>query len=137
MGKYAQTAFVDGMITIYRWSTKKNKLLFSISIFSKQMEGCRFSFLFSANKGRFLLVPFFIYIYIMKWNYIYIYAAISNRKQRKETHVIFHNPFAVCSSCKLKFVVCPFVDEDTNVSYPFANSLNGLNGLAHLCMLVL
>jgi hypothetical protein len=28
------------------------------------------------------------------------------------------------------FVVCPFVDEETNGSYPLAN---GLNGLVHLC----
>jgi hypothetical protein len=33
----------------------------------------------------------------------------------------------VCSLCKQKFVVCPFVDEETNGSYPFANGLNGLN----------
>ncbi len=32
------------------------------------------------------------------------------------------NPFTVYSLCKRKFVVCPFVDEDTN----------GLNRLAHL-----
>jgi hypothetical protein len=44
------------------------------------------------------------------------------------------NPFIVCSSCKRKFVVCPFVYEETNRSYPFAN---GLNGLAHLCRLVI
>jgi hypothetical protein len=32
--------------------------------------------------------------------------------------------------CKWKFVACPFVDEETNESYPFAS---GLNGLARLC----
>jgi hypothetical protein len=44
---------------------------------------------------------------------------------------IFLNPLTVCSSYKQKFVVCPFVDKETNVIYPFANRLNGLNGLAH------
>jgi hypothetical protein len=44
-------------------------------------------------------------------------------------HTIFLNPFTVGSWCKRKFVVCPFVDEETNGSYPFAN---GLNELAHL-----
>ncbi len=47
----------------------------------------------------------------------------------------FFNPFTVCSWCKQKCVVSPFVDEETNGSYPFANRLNGLsglNGLAHL-----
>jgi hypothetical protein len=32
-----------------------------------------------------------------------------------------------------EFVVCPFVDEETNGSYPFANGLYGLNELVHLC----
>jgi hypothetical protein len=55
----------------------------------------------------------------------------------------FLNPFTVCSWCKRKFVICPFVDEETNKSYPFANELNGLygpnglNGLAHLCLFCL
>ncbi len=43
------------------------------------------------------------------------------------------------SLCKRKFVVCPFLNEETNGSYPFANGLhrlnelNRLNGLAQLC----
>jgi hypothetical protein len=50
---------------------------------------------------------------------------------------IFLNLFTVCSSCKWKFVVCPFVDEETKGSNPFANGRNGLNklnGLVHLCV---
>jgi hypothetical protein len=31
----------------------------------------------------------------------------------------FPNPFTVRSSCKLKFVVRPFVDKEKNGSYPF------------------
>ncbi len=34
--------------------------------------------------------------------------------------------FSLCSSCKQKFVVCRFVDNETNGSYLFANRLNGL-----------
>ncbi len=49
--------------------------------------------------------------------------------KRKDAQAIFLNPF---SSCKRKFVVCPFVGEETNGSYPFANGLNGQNGFAHL-----
>ncbi len=45
----------------------------------------------------------------------------------------FLNQFTVCSLCKCKFVVCLFFYEETNGSYPFANRLNRLNGLAHLC----
>jgi hypothetical protein len=31
-----------------------------------------------------------------------------------------------------KFLLCPFVDEETDGSYPFANGVKGLNVLAHL-----
>jgi hypothetical protein len=61
---------------------------------------------------------------------LYVYAAVSKGKRKTEAQTIFFNPFTVCSSCKLKFVACPFVYEETNGSYPFAN---GLHGLAHLC----
>jgi hypothetical protein len=61
--------------------------------------------------------------------YIYVYAAISDGKQKTEIQGIFLSLFTVCSSCKRKFVLCPFVDEETNGSYPFANGLNRLNGL--------
>ncbi len=62
-----------------------------------------------------------------------IYAAVSNLKQKMEARAIFLYPFTVCSSCKWKFVICPFVYEETNGSYLFSNGLNSLNGLAHLC----
>ncbi len=48
--------------------------------------------------------------------------------------MIFLNLFTVCSSCKQKFYVCPFVYEETNGSYLFENGLkelSGLNGIAH------
>jgi hypothetical protein len=54
-------------------------------------------------------------------------------QNEKESPSNLFNPFTVCSSCKGKFVICPFVDEETKGSYPFANGLNGLNGLAYLC----
>ncbi len=47
---------------------------------------------------------------------------------KTEAQAIFFNPFTVRSSCKRKFIVCPFVDEETSRSYPFANGINGLNG---------
>jgi hypothetical protein len=49
--------------------------------------------------------------------------------------VIFLNPFTVYSSCKRKFVICSFVDEETNGSYSFVNGLKGLNGLVLLTSL--
>ncbi len=45
-------------------------------------------------------------------------------KRKTEAQAIFLNPFTICSSCKQKFVVCPFVDEDTNGRYLYANRLN-------------
>jgi hypothetical protein len=49
-----------------------------------------------------------------------------------KAQAILPHPFTLCSSCKQKFVVCPFVNKETNVSNPFANRLNGLNGLNRL-----
>ncbi len=54
-----------------------------------------------------------------------------------EAQAIFLNPCTVYSLCKRKFVVCSFVDEKTNGSYQFTNRLNGLNGLVHLCVIVI
>jgi hypothetical protein len=46
----------------------------------------------------------------------------------------FLNLFTVCSLCKRKFVVCLFVDEEANGSYPFPNGQNGLAPLwVHRC----
>jgi hypothetical protein len=58
-----------------------------------------------------------------------------DEKQRTEAHAIFLNPFAVYSLCKRKSVICQFVDEEKNGSFPFSNGLNGLKiVLAHLCL---
>jgi hypothetical protein len=45
-------------------------------------------------------------------------------KRKTEAQAIFLNPFTIGRSCKRKFVVCPFVEEEINGSYPFANGLN-------------
>ncbi len=49
-----------------------------------------------------------------------------NGKRKTEAQAIFRNPFTVFSSCEQKLIVCLFVEEETNGSYPFANRLNGL-----------
>jgi hypothetical protein len=59
----------------------------------------------------------------------------SGGNQKTEAKGIFLYPFTVCASCKLKFVICPFVDEETNKSYPFATVLSGLNLLNRLKVL--
>ncbi len=42
-------------------------------------------------------------------------------KRKMETQAIFLYLFTVCSSGKCKFVICPFVDEETDGSYPTNN----------------
>jgi hypothetical protein len=61
------------------------------------------------------MANFSIYIYI--YTHSYIYAAVSNGKQKTDAQVIFIDPFTIFALCKQKFVVCPFVDEETNGSY--------------------
>jgi hypothetical protein len=46
---------------------------------------------------------------------------------KTEAQAIFLNLLTVYSSSKRKFVVCPFVDEETNGGYPFAIGLHGLD----------
>ncbi len=43
--------------------------------------------------------------------YVHIYMLLFQRKT--EAHAVFLNPFTVCSSWTLMFVVFPFVDEET------------------------
>ncbi len=63
-------------------------------------------------------------------------AEVSQKKIKWEvenrSQAIFLYPFPLCSSCKRKFVVCPFVCKETNGSCPLANGLNVLNGLSRL-----
>jgi hypothetical protein len=76
-------------------------------------------------------------MYLSIYIYIHIHAAVSNGKHKMKAQEIFLDLFAVCSSSQWKFVVYPFVYEETNRSYPFANGLKeliGLNGLAHFCI---
>jgi CRISPR/Cas system-associated endonuclease/helicase Cas3 len=46
---------------------------------------------------------------------------------KTEAQAISHNQFSISSWCKRKFVVCPFVDEETNGSFQLANELNEPN----------
>jgi hypothetical protein len=57
----------------------------------------------------------------------------NSKRKGKQKSRRFSLSFIVSSQCSQKFVVCPFIDEETNGSYPFANGLNRPCGLAHLC----
>jgi hypothetical protein len=66
------------------------------------------------------------------WGILKFYPKKSHGKLKTGAQPIFFIclPFAHRANGSLSFVVCPFIDEETNGSYPFAN---GLSGLAHLC----
>jgi hypothetical protein len=55
------------------------------------------------------------------WGILKFLRKKSSRKRKTEAEMIFFNPFIGCSSYKQKLVFCPFVDEETNGSYPFEN----------------
>ncbi len=70
----------------------------------------------------------------------YVFINMSRFKWKAEAQAIFLNQFTVCSLCQQKFVICPFVDDETNGLYPFANRLNelyGLNGLLYIIFILL
>jgi hypothetical protein len=63
-----------------------------------------------------------MHIVLKYWGIIKFYEKKSNGLET-EAQAIFLNPFTVCSLRKRNFVNCPFVEEETNGSYPFANGL--------------
>jgi hypothetical protein len=88
-----------------------------------------FRSLFAENKWK---LPFLVWGNMERWTHRHgniEKGRHGDTKRKTEAQAIFLNAFNVCSSCKRKFVICSFVDEETNGSYPFAN---GLIGLAHL-----
>jgi hypothetical protein len=117
------------LITVNRLPTKENYYF--------RLQKANVSLPFETNKRncRFPLVPFcvcmvmwgcmcgcvctfFIYIYF-NYNFeINIYMLPFQTENGNPAN--FHNLFTVCSSCRWKFVVCLFVDEEINGSYRFA-----------------
>ncbi len=77
------------------------------------------NYLFAANGKR---IGKTLYIHMLPFN-----EKNQNENGKTEDQAIFLNPFVHLA--KQKFVVCPFVDEETNECYPFAYGLNGLTGL--------
>jgi hypothetical protein len=68
-----------------------------------------------------------IYMYV----YTYIYIAISNGKSKPRRFSLIRLPFAYLTTEICRLSVCW---RKNKRSYPLANGLNGLNGLAHLCV---
>jgi hypothetical protein len=55
-------------------------------------------------------------------------------KRKTEAQAIFLNPFPACSLCKLKFVICPFADEQTNGSYCSLSLWRVARGSKHMSL---
>jgi hypothetical protein len=90
-------------ITVYRLPIKENKRPFSVSIRSKQTETCRLQQ--KNGSCRFSISSVFRLrnsINVEAWRHGEI-------KRKTEAHA------TICSLRKRKFVVCPFVDEETTV----------------------
>ncbi len=125
-------------------------------------ENFRFPFLFAPTKWKFSVSSIFsvrgVYVFVCIYIYIYIYLLFifmslfififivififiiicchptENEKRKPMGFSLIRWPFAHRTN---RFVVCPFVDEETKGTYPFANGLIGLNllnRLAHLCV---
>ncbi len=107
-----------------RWAClqKSNRQL-PLIICRPRKTNFRFPFLFAANKRSFV-----VSISI----YLYLYSAVKQKTENQKPR-LFLNPFTICSACKQRFVVFPFVDKETNRSYLFAN---GVNGLAHPLLII-
>jgi hypothetical protein len=120
-----------GHITdIYKWAC----------LLKQQTSGCRprkknFRFPFPACRKQ---TEVFHIVRIYQYIETAAYMCMLRFQIETEAKTILFNPFTVCSSCKWKSVVWPFVYKETKESYPFANRLNrlkeinGLNGLTHL-----
>ncbi len=86
-----------------------NKWKFAISVFNLQKtnKSCHFPC---------VCVCVCVRVHVWMCVCVYIYAQISNGKWKTEALPICLNPFTVCSSCKRKFKVNPFVNEESNRS---------------------
>jgi hypothetical protein len=70
---------------------------------------------------------------MITWRHGDMDKGTSDRKRKRKASAVFLYLLLFCPLCEWKFVDCPFVDKETNGSYPFAN---GLNRLVHLCIVV-
>ncbi len=132
-------------MTVYRLPTKKSNFRFPFAenkwnlSFSVSSIFCIYIFVniyiyiytyaayIDINIYIYLSIYIYIYIiYISLSTYVYTVYKFCCFKRKMETQAIFLSPFNICSSCKLKFVICSFVYKETNGSYPFASRLNGL-----------
>ncbi len=125
-------------ITVYRLLTKENKLPFSFLAYKRMVPFSVLIYISILKRQHVYIyidiytyihtsVSMYIYIYLsISKLYLYIYAAVSNGKRKPRWFSFTRLPFAHHAN---GFVVCPFITEETNGSFPFSN---GLNRLGHL-----
>ncbi len=122
MGMFAETAIVNYY------------LLFADQGKQTSVFHFRFPFPFSAYIYIYWNISIYICCHFKYWfgkrNYIYKLPF----RRKMEDQAISLNLYTNCTSCKRKFVICPFVDKEILGSYTFTNGINGPHGLAHLCL---
>jgi hypothetical protein len=122
MGTFAETAIVDYCLS----SADQGKaLLFSISVCSKQTKVCRFCLPFAANKQRYPFSVISVFVNINTVNMLSFHT--KNGKQTPKLFSLICLSFAHRENGSLLFV--RLLTKITNISSPFANGLNGLNGV--------
>ncbi len=124
----------QSLYTVYCLPTKENKLPFTVPVYSKEKEVCRFHFPFATNKRKlpFSVSSIFrvcvcVWVGMCVW-YICCRFKQNNGKLKPRRCSIICLLFAHRTN-RILTCVCPFVDKETNGSYLFAD---GLNRLAHL-----
>jgi hypothetical protein len=140
--RYACFLKQQSSIIVYRFIGARRKnffVLFSVFcvyIYIYNIYISKYSYTYCIYKYINTYLHIYIHIYIhTKYIHIYIYAAVSNRKRKPRQFSLFRLPFAHRPQ---KLIVGPFVDKETNGSYPSANgrtkqsTVYGLNGLSHL-----
>jgi hypothetical protein len=96
-------------ITIYSLPTKENNFRFLCIYILKRQH-------IDIYRNIYIYTYLYVYVYVYIYIYIYIYTAVSNGKWKTEAGAIFPSLITICSQCKLKFVIGPFVYEETNES---------------------
>ncbi len=130
MSIFAETANV-----LYCLSSADQGKQLSVFCFHLQQINGLFFLRLKQTEVAFPLVPFSglnsVNMEAWTWTYTWRQGEKGKRIHQMENRSPDDFPylFTICSSWKRKFVAGPFVDEETKRSYPFANGLNGLNGL--------
>ncbi len=104
MGTFAETAIIDYNLLC---ADQGNKLPFSLSVFRKQTEVCRFRFPFAENKKK---LPFSIRSVLRSGNrdiYMrHVDMETSSRKRNPGQFSLIHLLFALCANGSLSFAFC-------------------------------